>query len=80
MSRLTEREARVLIEAGAVRSVAIEPAPGQGWAVVLRVGMEERPVASDRSDVRTWASLDTLIRWLKKLGVSGATIKIQRWA
>lgn len=76
MSRLTEREARVLIEAGAVRSVAIEPAPGQGWAVVLRVGMDERPVASDRSDVRTWASLDTLTGWLRRLGVADASIRL----
>lgn len=76
MSRLTEREARVLIEAGAVRSVAIEPAHGQGWAVVLRVGMDERPVASDRSDVRTWASLDTLTGWLRRLGVADASIRL----
>lgn len=76
MSRLTEREARLLIEAGAVRSVAIEPAPGQGWAVVLRVGMDERPVASDRSDVRTWASLDTLTGWLRRLGVADASIRL----
>lgn len=79
MSRrgVLEPEARMLVEAGAVRSVSIEPAPGDGWAVVLRVGMDERPVASKREDVRTWASLDTLIGWLRRLGVAGAAIRVQ---
>jgi len=66
----------VLLEAGSVRSVSIEPAPREGWAVVLRVGMNERPIASQRQDVRTWASLDTLIGWLRRLGVADAAIRV----
>ena len=73
---LSEREARTLIEAGAVRSVAIEPAPGSGWAVVLRIGMDERPIASKREDVRTWAKLDTVAGWLRALGVADASIRL----
>ncbi|MFW6354565.1 MAG: hypothetical protein ACOC3I_09295 [Verrucomicrobiota bacterium] len=74
---MLESEARMLVEAGAVRSVQIEPAPGQGWAVVLRIGMEERPLASKRESVRTWASLDTVAAWLKRLGVADASLRIQ---
>ncbi|MDG4868699.1 hypothetical protein P8631_11875 [Guyparkeria sp. 1SP6A2] len=79
MSRrgVLESEARMLVESGAVRSVSIEPAPGDGWAVVLRVGMDERPIRSKREDVRTWASLDTLIGWLRRLGVADAAIRVQ---
>lgn len=78
MSRhgLSEREARVLLEAGSVRSVSIEPAPGDGWAVVFRIGMQERPIASQRQDVRTWASLDTLIGWMRRMGVADAAIRV----
>jgi len=72
-----ESEARMLVESGAVRSVSIEPAPGDGWAVVLRVGLDERPVRSKREDVRTWSSVDTLVRWLKRLGVADASIRLQ---
>ena len=79
MSRrgVLESEARMLVESGAVRSVSIEPAPGDGWAVVLRVGLDERPVRSKREDVRTWSSVDTLVRWLKRLGVADASIRLQ---
>jgi len=73
-----ESEARMLVESGAVRSVSVEPAPGDGWAVVLRVGMDERPVRSKREDVRTWSSLDTLAGWLRRLGVADASIRIQK--
>jgi len=73
---ISEREFKLLLDAGAVRSASIEPAPGAGWSVVVRVGMEERPVSSVRHDVRTWKKLDTLTRWLQEAGVSEAFIKI----
>lgn len=75
--RLTAAHARDLIDAGAVRAVSIEPAPGDGWAVVMRVGMEARPIASARQDVRTWRSLDTVSRFLDGLGVAGAEIRFR---
>ena len=71
-----EASARLLVEAGAVRGVSIEPA-GDRWAVVLRVGMEERPVCSVRESVRTWANLDTIARWLRNLGIRDASIRVQ---
>ncbi|MDG4868634.1 hypothetical protein P8631_11540 (plasmid) [Guyparkeria sp. 1SP6A2] len=74
---ITEREARTLFDVGAIKGVKIEPVPGDGWAVVLMIGMEERPVSSQREQVRTWASLDTAAKWLHRLGVQTATLRLQ---
>jgi len=68
-----EREARAL--AGAIRSVSIEPAPGDGWAVVLRIGMEERALSSARKEVRIWKRVDAVVRWLADIGVTEAVVR-----
>lgn len=70
-----EREARALAAAGAIRSVSIEPAPGDGWAVVLRIGMEERALSSARKEVRVWKRVDAVIRWLSEIGVTEAIVR-----
>lgn len=72
---LLEPEARLLIESKAVRGVQIVPAGGR-WAVVLLIGLQERPIASKREDVRTWASLDTVAGWLKGLGLAEASLRV----
>ena len=73
---ISEREFKLLLDAGAVRSVSIEPAPGAGWAVVVRVGMEERPISSVRHDVRTWKKLDTLANWLINAGLRDVNLQL----
>jgi len=70
-----EREARALAQAGAIRSVSIEPAPGDGWVVVLRIGMEERPLMSTRKQVRIWKRIDAVVRWLADMGIAEAVVR-----
>lgn len=72
---IAEREARALAYAGAIRSVTVEPAPGEGWAVIFRIGMEERPLMSARREVRTWKRVDAVIRWLADIGISEAVVR-----
>ena len=72
MQRISEETFRILVNAGSVRKVTIQPAPWNGkerWAVVLKLGMDEATIKSARTEVRTWASLDSLARWLKTQGV-----------
>ena len=72
MQRIPEETFRILVHAGSVRKITIQPAPWNGkerWAVVIKLGMEEATIRSAREDVRTWASLDSLARWLKTQGV-----------
>jgi hypothetical protein len=54
-----------LVEARAIRGAAIVGQPG-GWSVLLRYGMEERPLGLRRGDrPRLWRSLDTCVGYLK---------------
>ena len=79
MQRITEETFRILVNAGSVRKVTIQPAPWNGrerWAVVLKLGMEEATIKSARTEVRTWASLDSLARWLKAQGCGVAELRV----
>lgn len=59
-----------LVRAGSVRTIHVVQT-GDRWAVEADVGMERRPMRSQRSDVRLFASLDTLSRFLReRIGIS----------
>ena len=54
-----------------MRKVTIQSIPVLGrdrWYVILKLGMDEATVKSARTEVRTWASLDSLACWLKAQG------------
>ena len=54
-----------MVEAAAIRGASIVGQPG-GWAVMLKIGMHERPLGVQRSDKpRMWRSLDTCMAYLK---------------
>ncbi|CDQ11695.1 conserved protein of unknown function (plasmid) [Acidithiobacillus ferrivorans] len=55
-----------LVEARAIHGAAIIGQPG-GWSVLLKYGMEERPLGIQRADrPRLWRSLDTCVDYLKE--------------
>ena len=80
VQRISEETFRILlVNAGSVRKVTIQSAPWNGrerWAVVLKLGMEETTIKSARTEVRTWASLDSLARWLKAQGCGVAELRV----
>ncbi|MBU2753435.1 hypothetical protein HFU84_01745 [Acidithiobacillus sp. CV18-2] len=79
MQRIDEEMFKILIRAGSVRRVTVEPAPWNGktrWCVVIKLGMDEGVIKSAREPVRTWASLDTAVRWLKGCGVGVVEVRI----
>lgn len=43
--------------------------------VLLKVGNEDFTVASAREKVRRWASLDSVIQWLKEFGLGEVLVK-----
>ena len=63
--------AKRLHEAAAIRGVTIIGIPG-GWSVLLKLGMNERPLGTQRTNkVRSWRSLDTLMAYLRSdLGIT----------
>lgn len=59
-----------LVEAGAVRAAQVIGQAG-GWAIVIKYGMNERPLAAQRSgQVRLFKKLETLVSYLKDLGIN----------
>lgn len=57
-----------LVEAGAVRGTSIVGQPG-GWGVVIQYGMTERALAAKRGAVRTFRKFETLVNYLKSIGL-----------
>ncbi len=57
-----------LVEAGAVRGVVVVGHRG-GWGVVIQYGMTERVLAARRGAVRVFRKLETLVLYLKGLGI-----------
>lgn len=58
-----------LVEAGAVRGASIIGQPG-GWGVVIQYGMTERALAAKRGAIRNFARFETLVSYLKKIGIA----------
>jgi hypothetical protein len=57
--------ARRLVDAAAIRGAAIVGQPG-GWCVMLKIGMKETPLGTQRTDKpRTWSSLDSCMQYLR---------------
>jgi hypothetical protein len=58
-----------LVEAGAVRGADVIGQPG-GWGVVIKYGMTERALAARRGAVRTFRKFETLVGYLKEIGIA----------
>lgn len=58
-----------LVEAGAVRGADVIGTPG-GWGVVIKYGMTARSLAARRGAVRTFRKFETLVNYLKGIGLS----------
>ncbi len=62
-----------LVEAGAVRGADIIGHQG-GWGIVVKYGMTERALAARRGSIRSFRKLETIITFLKKIGISQCQI------
>ena len=62
-----------LVEAGAVRGADIIGHQG-GWGVVVKYGMTERALAARRGSIRSFRKLETIVTFLKKIGISQCQI------
>ena len=58
-----------LVEAGAVQGANIVGQSG-GWEVVIQYGMTERALAAKRGAVRIFKRFETLVAYLKSLGIA----------
>lgn len=64
---------RELAQAGSVRE-AVVLANGSKWSVLLRTGMQERPMVTGRGHVREFGSLTTAVSTLRRIGIGRCTV------
>ena len=64
---ITEATTKELIATGVVRVLQVVHHE-DAWAVLVRVGVQNRVVRSQRETIRTWRSLDTIGTWAAGLG------------
>jgi hypothetical protein len=58
-----------LVEAGAIRGADVIGQRG-GWGVVIKYGMTERALAVRRGSVRIFPRFETLVSYLKEIGIA----------
>ncbi len=75
---MNERELKLLLEAGAVKSILIT-AQGSMFHVEAKTAAGAKVLMTGRGDVRQWRSVDSCAKWLRKLGIGKADIDFQNW-
>jgi hypothetical protein len=58
-----------LVEDGAVRAAHVV-GHGSGWTIAARYGLTERFLAAKRGDVRVFRKLETLVGFLREMGIN----------
>lgn len=69
---------RELAEAGAIRDTAIIGQKG-GFAVVAKLGMQERPLATKRGAIRMFGTADAALRVLRDVGITRAQVDTEHF-
>lgn len=69
MQTINQTTLKELVAAGAVRSVQAIGIQG-GWTLLVRFGMTEKALAAQRGELRRWSKLETLIRFLRGMGIA----------
>lgn len=75
---MTEREFKLLLEAGAVRSVLIM-ASGSSFYLEAKAGGLVKVLQTGRGEVRQWRTVDSCAKWLRKNGIGRAEINFENW-
>ena len=67
-----------LVKAGAVQGT-VAFGQGDGWAVNIRYCANERPLATKDNKVRLFRHLETLVAYLKKIGINNFEVKAENY-
>ncbi|MEW8389588.1 MAG: hypothetical protein AB2660_18895 [Candidatus Thiodiazotropha sp.] len=77
---INEPTLKQLIDANAIRSVVlVADADTDGFAVVLRIGMKEKRLASHRRQTRVFKKIDTAARFLRGVGLPEFEVDTRQW-
>lgn len=75
-SAFLEKELALLVESQAAREFMVQRTEdGARWMLLVRRRMHWVPVRSKRDNPRTWASLDTLEKFTRSLGIAAFQVE-----
>jgi hypothetical protein len=75
---MNERTIRALVEAGAVRNVLII-ADGATIHCDIVTQAGATTATTNKGGIKTWATLDSAAKWIKRLGIGKAQLEISKW-
>ncbi len=75
---MDERTLKALVAAGAVRKIDII-ATGSRFHVEASTPNGAITAETRAGKVRTWVTLDAAARWVRALGIGGASINLTHW-
>ena len=75
---MNEKTIRALVEAGAVRKVLLI-ADGAAVHVDIVTQAGATTVTTNKGAIKTWATIDSSAKWVKRLGIGRAQLEISKW-
>ena len=75
---MNEKILRALVEAGAIKKIKIT-AEGSTIYVEAFAGSEVTTAKTTKGKLKTWSTIDSAAKWLKKLGLGTMKLEVGKW-
>ncbi|MGV6827396.1 MAG: hypothetical protein ACWA5Q_10510 [bacterium] len=75
---MDEKTLRALVEAGAIKQVSII-ADGAIFHVEAKSASGLIIAKTHKGKIKTWSSIDSAPKWLRKLGIGSAALRFELW-
>jgi hypothetical protein len=76
--KVNEKTIRALVEAGAVKKVCVI-ANGASLYVDILTQNGAVTATTNKGQIKTWASIDSSVKWLRRMGVGRVDLEISKW-
>ena len=75
---MNEKVVRALADAGAVKKIRII-ANGSVIYVEVATGSDFTAAQTNKGSLKTWATIDSAARWIRRLGLGTITLEVSMW-
>jgi hypothetical protein len=75
---VNEKTIRALVEAGAVKKILLI-ADGATVHVDIVTQAGATTATTNKGGIKTWMTIDSAAKWIKRLGIGHAKLEISRW-
>jgi hypothetical protein len=75
---MNEQTTKAMIEAGAIKKVMVI-AQGSQFHLEFKTPNGNQVLTTLKGSLKTWKSVDSILKWLKGVGIGFATIEFSKW-